>query len=507
MQERKPVWRRMVGQRGSIPLTLPLCLACALLGIISGAWAQGELPPVKRGVPQRQGKAWVELADCGRFPVRPGAKLILRTEFGTVRAATAADNRFGCKVRISAYTADEAEAQRLLKRVELIVRRGDNEVYVTTGTRRHPETGDGSQSRLDAEFLLRVPLQFNLDLATEGGDIDVDNLDGELRAESGVGGIHTGNVTGPVRVETSGGSIALGNITRRLDARTAGGDIRIGDVKSSARLETSGGEIVAGYIGGEFNAQTAGGDIVLKGASGPVMVQTAGGEIQLGDCGATVKAQTAGGSIRLQGARGLVRAETAGGSIDLFKVVNGVRATTAAGGIVAEFNGDPRNYLPSRLETSVGDVQVFLPNDLPLDINAVIDDSAGHRIFSDFPLTVRGNSEQPFAQGAIRGQCLLNGGGKELDIHTVTGNIEIRRLDSQNLQQMKRRQMEFWNTLESREQRQLEQVMEKFRDIQREWQKEQKEFQLEWQQQRRDLVRHQEDGQKQLDESKSRRDQ
>src|SRR5215471_7007096 len=113
MQERKPLWRRMVEQRGSAPLTLTLCLACALCGI-SGAWAQGELQPVKRGVPQRQGKAWLELADCGRFPMPSGAKLVLRTEFGTVRAATAADSHFGCKVRIAAYTVDEAEAQRLL---------------------------------------------------------------------------------------------------------------------------------------------------------------------------------------------------------------------------------------------------------------------------------------------------------------------------------------------------------------------------------------------------------
>ena len=136
---------------------------------------------------------------------------------------------------------------------------------------------------------------------------------------------------------------------------------------------------------GALKAETAGGDVVVGGASGQVQARTAGGQIQIGPTGGSVRAETAGGSIRLQGARGRVVAETAGGSIDLLKVESAVRASTAAGRILAEFNCTKKTFGPSKLETSMGDVYVYLPADVPLTIDAAIDAAAGRQIRSDFP--------------------------------------------------------------------------------------------------------------------------
>src|SRR5207245_2685422 len=96
----------------------------------------------------------------------------------------------------------------------------------------------------------------------------------------------------------------------------------------------------------------------------------------------SVRAETAGGSIRLQGARGRVVAETAGGSIDLLQVAGAVRASTAAGRILAQWLPDLRTFGASQLETSMGDVYVYLPLNLSLTIDAAIDAAAGHQIVS-----------------------------------------------------------------------------------------------------------------------------
>jgi DUF4097 and DUF4098 domain-containing protein YvlB len=454
--------------RGALWLAL-LAGLVASSGPVLGASDQAF---VKRGEPQREGRQlWTERAQCGA-PAHDGGRLILRTDFGSILVKTGQNDRLGCQVRLQAYTADAAEARRYFGSFELTLRSADGTSYLTGKSvhERHRSL------RMNAEFLIVVPAEFNLDMETQAGDVDVERLEGELRARTAGGDIRTGDVSGPVKVGTAGGSIALGNIGQRLEASTAGGNIRVGSVRGNANLDTDGGEIVAGRIEGEVRARTAGGDIVLRGASGPVIAQTAGGQIQIGDCGGTVRAETDGGNIRLAGARGMVNAESAGGSIHLFRLQSAVRANTAAGPILAEINANRESFAPSHLGTAVGDVMVFLPPDLPLNIEAVIDEAAGHKIFSEFPLTIQGQRE--FWTGTVHARCALNGGGKQLAIHAAAGNIEIRKLDSQVLDPFRQRQQQYWRSLDTREQLQTREMVRKLqRAVEEELRRSQREMQ------------------------------
>ncbi len=413
---------------------------------------------VKRGTVERHGRAWVERSEC-TASVREGGKLVLRADFGSVAVRTGPSDRMECQVGVvlRAYTASEQKARRYFEGFELSVRTLDGGgVYV--GGKCPSE--HGRSLSMDAEFIVTVPPHFNLDIETQGGDVTVERpLQGEIRATTAGGDIRTKDVSGLLHAETAGGSIMLGNIGNGLKAETAGGSIQVGDVKGDTTLETSGGEIVTGQVDGTLNAETAGGDVVIGGATGSVVAQTAGGQIRIGPAGGSVRAETAGGSIWLQGARGRVVVETAGGSIDLFKIQGAIRASTAAGRILAQIDANRKTFGASELETSMGDVQVFLPPDLSLTIDAAIEMAAGHRILSDFPLEIQGEQAE-FVEGEIRGRGALNGGGEVLRIRTENGNIEIRKLDSQTLNQLKERQDADWNRWESRrvekEQRQRE---------------------------------------------------
>ena len=431
-----------------------LVLAAVTAGAILPLRALEE-PSVKRGMILHYGRAWVQELEYGA-PVKDGGRLVLRADLGSVRVKPGASGRLQCFVRLEVYSGNEAEARSYLSRCELVARRAEGSTYLTG---RFPAERHRSRP-LSVTFEISVPSRFNLDLETQGGGVTVGKLDGELRAVTAGGDIRAGDVTGPVRVETAGGSIDLGNIGQRVESHTAGGSIHVGDVKGNATLETSGGEIVAGTIEGTVRAQTAGGDIALRAASGPIIAETAGGQILLGQCGANVRAATAGGSIRLEKARGRVQAETAGGSIDLLQVMGGVRAITSAGHILAGINANRNSFVPSDLKTSVGDVQVFLPVDLPLTIDAVIDQAAGHRIVSpDFPLNIQGVQEY-CTVGTVRGHGTLQGGGPELRVRTVMGNIEIRKFDAQALMQLKLAQEAFWKRWQERWQERQERFQE-----------------------------------------------
>ncbi|MGO8818907.1 MAG: DUF4097 family beta strand repeat-containing protein [Terriglobia bacterium] len=416
-----------------------------------------DVSSVKQGAPVRHGNSWQQVSEF-EAPTREGARLLLRADSGTVDIRPGPGDKVSCAVTLRAYTSDEAKARRLFDAFQLSSRSVEaGGIYLTS---QSPQRGH-HESKFRISFLITVPQRYNLDVETQGGDINVDTpLEGEARLTTAGGDVHTSDISGPVRIETAGGGISVGKIGGALSARTAGGGIHVDGAKGDTILETSGGEIVTGEVAGSLRAETAGGDIVVGGATGQVQAQTSGGQIQIGPTGGGVRAETAGGSIRLQSARGRVVAETAGGSIDLLKVDGAVRASTAAGRILTEFNWSNKNFGPSQLETSMGDIYVYLPNNMPLTIDAAIDTAAGRQIRSDFPLTIQSDKEE-LVPSTIRGRGTLNGGGETLKIRTVAGNIEIRKIDDASLQELQRREdsnWRGWNERQAeRERRRLEQ--------------------------------------------------
>jgi hypothetical protein len=403
---------------------------------------------VKQSTPVRHGNAaWTQTYEW-TAPALEGGKLILRADVGSVEITPGPGNQLEGRAVLRVYTRNEDKARRVFDAYHLSARSIEGGgVYVSgefSGSRHH----DGS---VGAEFDIKLPARFNLDVETQGGDIGLQGpLQGEARLTTAGGDIHATDISGPIRVETAGGGISLGNLGARAEARTAGGSIQIGNIRGDATIETSGGEIHVGQVEGTLRAETAGGDVVIGGAAGQVDAQTAGGQIQVGPTGGSVRAETAGGSIRLRGARGPVVAETEGGSIDLLQLGAGVRASTSAGRILAEFDASAKTFVASQLETSAGDVYVYLPAGLPLTIDAAIDAAVGHHIFTDFPLNILGDKED-FSERTIRGHGTLNGGGEVLRIRTVAGNIEIRKLDAHSIEDLKSREETNWGRWQERQ--------------------------------------------------------
>ena len=430
----------MKSKRSGLPMRLFGLAALGLLSLgVSLPLPAKTYAYVNRHTPERQGRAWVEEADCAAS-VEEGGRLAVRADVGSVKVRPGAPDRMECRVRLKVFTSSEEEARRLLNQFELSVRRTTGGGVSLSGE----FTGERRRSvAWSVEYDIQVPLRFNVDLETKGGSVEVERLDGELRAATAGGDIRVGDLSGPVRAETAGGNIELGNINQRVEARTAGGGIHVGDVKGNAILQTSGGEILAGRIEGGVVAETAGGDIVLRGVGADVVAETAGGQIRIGETGGSVRAETAGGSIGLDAARGPIRVQTAGGSIDLYGVQSAVRATTAAGKILAQIAASRESFAESALENAFGDVEVYLPPDLPLTIEATIEQASGHKIVTDFPLEIEGG-ELAFQPSTVRGRGALNGGGVLLRIHTVAGNIEIHKLSPASLERLQQRQNSVW---------------------------------------------------------------
>ncbi len=277
------------------------------------------------------------------------------------------------------------------------------------------------------EFSVTVPREMALvKLETEGGSVDAAGLSGHLEAESGGGSIHFDDIGGGANAETGGGSIDVGTISGDAGLHTGGGSIEVRQANGKIVAETGGGSVEIQSGGQGAVIQTGGGSVVVRRCNGKVKASTGGGSVELGDIGGPADVDTGGGSIHVNSAKGHVHAETGGGSIELTGVPS-AQAQTGAGGIVVKLVNTGAERHDSELETSAGDITVYIAPDVAVDVRASVDLANGHHITSDFAdIHVRSEGGQ-YGPRTYTAEGKLNGGGPVLKVRTTTGDISFKR--------------------------------------------------------------------------------
>ncbi len=347
--------------------------------------------------------------------------LKVKVDIGSVRVEGGSQSGITYVIRNHSYSGSEDRARREFESYKISAYvRGDTAWILGDweGGRPHKFSGD---------FVVNVPREMDsINVETEGGNVSTTGVTGRVDAQSGGGSIRIDDVGGKVNAETGGGSIDLGNVGSDVSLQTGGGSIKVNSAKGKIEAESGGGSvtIVSGLQGAIL--ETGGGSIQVERCAGHVKASTGGGSIELGDIGGAVEMETGGGSIRLASAKGPVHAETGGGSIEL----NGVpsaRAETGGGGIVAKFVASNGEHHDSQLETSAGDITVYLDSNMNISVRASIEVANGHNIRSDFP-DIRVSSEGgDYGPKTVTAEGKLNGGGPVLKVSTTTGDICFRR--------------------------------------------------------------------------------
>jgi DUF4097 and DUF4098 domain-containing protein YvlB len=238
--------------------------------------------------------------------------------------------------------------------------------------------------------------------------------------------VHVPRQTALVRLETAGGPIMATNIAGKVEAHSDGDSIQLDQIGSDVFATTGGGDIVIGKIGGEVHVETGGGDIRIE-AGEAMKLTTLAGSIHVNKCNGQITASTGGGAVELNEVTGTAQVDSAGGSIRLGPMRGGVQAETVSGPIVADLAARRGAFTASRLETSAGNIIVYIPDDLGVTIRAAVEMANGLGISSDIPgLTVTRGSVK-WGPRDVRAEGALNGGGPLLVVHTTTGNIDFRR--------------------------------------------------------------------------------
>ncbi len=274
------------------------------------------------------------------FNVSPGGTLHLDADMGSIKIVSGGT---GVAVEITRKAHGRRGEEQMRDHKISVTQRG-NDVVIESDNHDRDWSWFNWTDDYEVQWNVRVPAQYNVEVNTSGGSIDLADIGGTVNARTSGGSIKTGKLTGNAVLKTSGGSIRVNGATADLEAHTSGGSIEIGDAN------------------GRVDAKTSGGSIQLARVGGNVFARTSGGGIRIEDAGGTVDASTSGGSITAKLSRPL--------SSD------------------------------SKLSTSGGGITVSLAQSLRLDLDAR---ASGGGVTSDVPITVRGTQDDDSLQGQING--------------------------------------------------------------------------------------------------------
>jgi DUF4097 and DUF4098 domain-containing protein YvlB len=356
-----------------------------------------------------------------------GAATNLRVKLaaGSVRVQGGSQAGITYVIHRRAYTSSEQQARREFEsyRINTSVK-GDTAWIVAESE------GRGNRKCSD-DFVINVPRNLeSAKIETGGGSVNATGIAGRVDLESGGGSIHLDDIGGEVTAETGGGAIEVGSVEGNVTLETGGGNIKVASAKGEIKAESGGGSVVvlSGLQGAVL--ETGGGSIRVDKCSGSVKATTGGGSVDLGEIGGPAEIETGAGSIRLASAKGRVRAETGGGSIQLDGATS-VQAETSAGGIIVKLlsSAGAGGHNNSTLETSAGDITVYLANDLAISIRAEIEMANGHTIRSDFSDIHVSTEGGEYGPKTVSAEGQLNGGGPVLKVRTNSGNINFRRVN------------------------------------------------------------------------------
>ena len=186
--------------------------------------------------------------------------------------------------------------------------------------------------------------------------------------------------------------------------------------KYNSTVKTSGGNVKASNLIGKADYTTSGGDIVVDKIEGQTLVSTSGGNIDVMNIRGEVDAETSGGNVFIENVSGNAKGYTSGGNVEIVSVDGSVKGGTSGGDVTVKLLGVNKGI---DVETSGGDINLFLKSDVTADIDA---ETSGGSVDCDFPVTVRGKVHESELHGKI------NGGGNSIRANTSGGSIRISEL-------------------------------------------------------------------------------
>jgi DUF4097 and DUF4098 domain-containing protein YvlB len=269
-----------------------------------------------------------------------------------------------------------------------IVGSGDNKVHVHADVRVSGFGFGNPQKRLD-DILASPPLELKGDTLRIGK---------ETTRLHNVAITYTLEVPRDTAVNSSSvsGSESVTGVRGPVQASSVSGTIRAQDISHEVRLSSTSGSVTAENCGDDVHANSVSGTVVVSNAKGDIVAHSVSGDVQVRKPGGRVDANTSSGTVNVRGSDG------------------DIKAHATAGRVTIEGNPSGNNYWD--LKTVSGTVNIAVPSSASFHLSA---GAVTGQISAQVPLMIE-------EQGKHSLRARMGDGGGRVEIHTVSGAIEVQ---------------------------------------------------------------------------------
>jgi len=283
------------------------------------------------------------------------------------------------------YEEDQRSADRVAEGIKIDVEKSGKTLRIETDYSRRGRRGRNFWERFlgnwscsqRVEYRIFLPEDIDIEISTSSADVFGEELRNNLRLDGSSSDLSLENHRGTVSVEVSSGDLELVNVE---------GDLN---------LEGSSSEVYIDHFKGDVFVDNTSGDIEIYELEGDLVVDNSSGDLLLKESHGNLRVSTSSGDISVHKHRGAVNISSSSGDVE-------VGLTTVEG----------KKHC---LETSSGDVRLYLPEDIDGWIEV---ETTSGEIHSRLPLELSSVSEN-----RLRGR--LGSGAAHMEIYTVSGDVGL----------------------------------------------------------------------------------
>jgi DUF4097 and DUF4098 domain-containing protein YvlB len=202
------------------------------------------------------------------------------------------------------------------------------------------------------------------------------------------------------------------------DMKSVSGDIVMEDIGGDAKADSVSGDIDMNGVGGSLRAHAVSGDLTITGARDGADCESVSGDLTIRNVEGGADLKTVSGEILLENSKGDVEAEVVSGDIELIDISDAeeVRAKSVNGDV--KYVGNFRRDGSYSISSLSGDVTVLIPGDSAFELVAK---TFSGDLNTDFEVTLSGKVSKKELRGTV------NGGGAELTVKTFSGNVHLKK--------------------------------------------------------------------------------
>jgi DUF4097 and DUF4098 domain-containing protein YvlB len=191
------------------------------------------------------------------------------------------------------------------------------------------------------------------------------------------------------------GSQLVRNVRGPVQASSVSGTVRGKDIGREVRLSSTSGSIDAENCGDDVRATSVSGTVTVLNAKGDVLAHSVSGDVHVQNPGGRVDTDTSSGTVDVRDANGDVKARATAGRVTI--------------------QGNPMGNSYWDLKTVSGSVDIAVPSSASFHLSA---GAVTGQIRAQIPIMIE-------EQGKHSLRARMGDGGARVEIHTVSGGIEV----------------------------------------------------------------------------------